>query len=152
MSIARAAAGEPGPGGVHDYGYATATVVILPRTATGSAAATAATAGALDGVWRYEQEPHKLVADLLAFLAAHGGEAPGEDADDGPDTFLLPLCKCAVVSVEVCSHMQIRPHTPQAPHPKLSILHPSPCLLPRCKGAVVSSEVLSGAGPPTAPA
>ena len=122
VSIARAAAGEPGPGGVDDYSYATATVVLLPRTATGSAAATAAaTAGALDGVWRYEQEPHKLVADLLAFLAAHGGDAPGEEADDGPDTFLLPLCKCAVVSVEVHAH------TPSpAPYTLPYILTPPP--------------------------
>ena len=97
VDIARHNTGEPGRGGVDEYGYTSAKIVLLPLRKEGAA-------GSADGVIREPQAPHALVADLLGLLASQVSDLRGDvEEDTRTINFLLPTCKCSVVSAQVLS-------------------------------------------------
>jgi hypothetical protein len=98
LEIKHDVSGESAKGQVDDYGYAAVKVVILPVSEENKDRAMAV--GIVDGMKRYDQEPHKLVADLLGFLAS---QTVDEGDGTATDNFLLPISKCAIVSVQVLS-------------------------------------------------
>jgi hypothetical protein len=98
VDIARHNTGEPGRGGVDDYGYTSAKIVLLPLMKEDGVAVSP------DGVLREPQAPHALVADLLGLLASQVSDLRGGvEEDTHTINFLLPTCKCSVVSAQVLS-------------------------------------------------
>ena len=98
VDIARHNTGEPGRGGVDDYGYTSAKIVLLPLMKEDGVA------GSADGVLREPQAPHALVADLLGLLASQVSDLRGGvEEDTRTINFFLPTCKCSVVSAQVLS-------------------------------------------------